>query len=195
MTDGRRGRPRDARIDAAIVDAAVDELADAGFAAFCVEGVAERAGVSKATVYRRFATRDQLIEGALVAVAADAALLPRGQTARARLVAMLEDIRQRTPDSRVFRIMRHSAALLGTSTATAELAESCLIEPRRERLRAGVREGISTGEFRPDLDVDAVVTLLVGAVVHLGIWSGSESVDRTEVSDLVDLAVTGMAPR
>lgn len=192
MTVARRGRPRDSRLDAAILECAIDELANAGFASFSVEDVAERAGVSKATVYRRFATRDDLVVEVLRAVAADVAEPQADLTARDRLIVLLEDIRRRTPNSRTFRIMRHASALMGTDSTMAELVSTLLIEPRRNRLRACIREGIDAGEFRRGIEVDAVATLLVGAVVHLGVWSGSEAVDRIGVTDLVDLAITGV---
>jgi AcrR family transcriptional regulator len=60
-TDRRPGRPRDARADAAIVEAAVAVLADKGPGGFTVDEVAARAGCGKATIYRRWPSRSALL--------------------------------------------------------------------------------------------------------------------------------------
>src|SRR5215472_682720 len=57
---GRRGRPRDNAVDSRVLDAAWDLLHARGFTALTVEEVAERAGVAKTTVYRRWPTKDHL---------------------------------------------------------------------------------------------------------------------------------------
>ena len=60
-----RGRPRDAELDRRIAEASLDVLADNGIAAFTIEAVALRAGVGKATIYRRYAGRDDVLAAAL----------------------------------------------------------------------------------------------------------------------------------
>ena len=59
--DRRLGRPRDARVDAAVLDATRSLLAEKGYAGTTVEAIATRAGVGKATIYRRWPTREQLL--------------------------------------------------------------------------------------------------------------------------------------
>ena len=61
----RKGRPRDERIDLEITSAALDVLAESGFVRFSIAEVVELTGVAKTTIYRRFATRDDLIASAL----------------------------------------------------------------------------------------------------------------------------------
>ena len=57
----RRGRPRSEQADRAILDAALELFADAGFDGLTVEGVAARAGVGKATIYRRYPCKVDLV--------------------------------------------------------------------------------------------------------------------------------------
>ncbi|MEV0060705.1 TetR/AcrR family transcriptional regulator [Nocardia sp. NPDC050718] len=54
------GRPRESRVDTAIAAAVTGVLAESGYAALTVDAVAARAGVSKATIYRRFATKQEM---------------------------------------------------------------------------------------------------------------------------------------
>ncbi|MEV4123483.1 TetR/AcrR family transcriptional regulator [Nocardia sp. NPDC049707] len=56
---------RGPKVRAAVLAAAVDELSEHGYAAFTVDNVAQRAGVHKTTVYRRWPDRDDLIADAL----------------------------------------------------------------------------------------------------------------------------------
>ena len=188
-----RGRPRDTRIDARILDAAQVELAECGFIAFSVEGVAARAEVSKAAVYRRFPSRDALLMTVLHAVAVDVVDIPAGLPIREHLIALLSEIRDRSPKSPGYRIMRHAAALATTDSSLSHVVMTTLVTPRRERIRAALRTGIEKGELKPDLDVDTVMAMLVGAVVHLGIWSAEPDLARVRVDDVVDLALSGIA--
>ena len=84
----RPGRPRDARADEAIMDAAVAVLADRGPAGFTVDEVASRAGCGKATVYRRWPSRAALLLDSMAALAARCdmrELVVRAHLHRARL--------------------------------------------------------------------------------------------------------------
>src|SRR5215210_6663760 len=74
---GRRpGRPRSAEADRAIVGAALDLAAEGGLTRMTIEGVAARAGVGKATIYRRWSSKEELFADALRSVAADMELPP-----------------------------------------------------------------------------------------------------------------------
>lgn len=60
------GRPRESRVDDALGAAVRSLLAETGYAALTVEAVAARAGVGKAAIYRRFATKQEMIFSILV---------------------------------------------------------------------------------------------------------------------------------
>ena len=79
--DGRRspvsvtarppGRPRSAEADQAILHAALELLAESGYAALTMERVRERAGVGKATLYRRYGSKEELARAAIVHLNSD----------------------------------------------------------------------------------------------------------------------------
>jgi hypothetical protein len=60
------GRPRSAEADEAILRAALDLLAAEGYRALTMEGVRERSGVGKATLYRRYGSKEELVRAAIV---------------------------------------------------------------------------------------------------------------------------------
>jgi AcrR family transcriptional regulator len=72
----RGGRPRDPSRDGAIRSAILRVLADEGYAALTMDAVATEAGVGKATIYRRWRTKSQLVADAVVSLADDETVLP-----------------------------------------------------------------------------------------------------------------------
>ena len=64
---GTRMDPRVARTRAVVLDAAIDLLAERGYSGFSVEGVVDRTGVAKTTLYRHWPTRDDLLAAVAVA--------------------------------------------------------------------------------------------------------------------------------
>ena len=143
----RPGRPRSERADQAIIDAALSLFAESGPEGLCIERVAARAGVGKATIYRRWPGKEDLLLDAIAALKAPMPE-PAGRSAREDLVTLLGAMCRETADPRLM----------------ARYAETVL-EPRREVIRTVLRRGIASGELRPDLDIDAALFMLIGAVV------------------------------
>jgi AcrR family transcriptional regulator len=160
----RPGRPRSERADQAIIDAALSLFAESGPEGLCIERVAARAGVGKATIYRRWPGKEDLLLDAIAALKTPLPE-PAGRSAREDLVALLGAMCEETADP---RRARQFALLLGEGAKYPRLMARYLetvVEPRREVIRAVLRQGIATGELRPDLDVEAALFMLVGAVI------------------------------
>ena len=188
----RKGRPRDARIDRQVTTAALEALAEVGFEGFCVEAVAQRAGVAKTTVYRRFPTRDDLIAGALERLNDDLPPAPPPGPVRRRLVDVLSGIRRRTPASVHGRILTRVAAAGAGEPALAELVQSRVLAPRRQVLRDVIADGIASGELRDDVDVNAVIPVLVGPMLYLGMWDRTPVASDVSVDAVVDTILSGL---
>lgn len=184
-----KGRPRDPQVDAAIVAAALDVLADRGFARFTVEEVATVAGVGKASIYRRFADKDALVAHALDHVNDDLPAIPDDGNAKDRLAIMMERVRRGVPDSHAGRIMQHVRGESGESPHLLTEFYRRVIEPRRNRIRSVLVEGKTAGEFASDFDVEVAITALVGSMLYLSIWAGCEGADDTSTRDVVDLVL------
>ena len=159
---GGRGRPRSEAADAAILDAAMAEMAERGYARMSVDAIAARAGVSKPTIYLRHASKAELATAALAAFQQRALPRPTGDT-RADLVAILRHLRRGI--ERPFGM-----AMIGTVLAeeahTPELLalfRERLVAPRRAALRGVLEAARDRGELREDADLDAAVAALVGA--------------------------------
>ena len=160
----RPGRPRSEQADQAIIDAALSLFAESGPEGLCIERVAARAGVGKATIYRRWPGKEDLLLDAIAALKTPLPE-PAGRSAREDLVALLLAMCEETADP---RRARQFALLLGEGAKYPRLMAryvETVLEPRREVIRAVLRHGIATGELRPDLDVDTALFMLTGAVV------------------------------
>ena len=160
----RPGRPRSERADQAIIDAALSLFAESGPDGLCIERVAARAGVGKATIYRRWPGKEDLLLDAIAALKAPLPE-PAGRSARADLVTLLGAMCQDSTDP---RRAREFALLLGEGAKYPRLMAryvETVLEPRREVVRAVLRRGVTTGELRPGIDVEAALFMLVGAVV------------------------------
>ena len=192
--NGRRvGRPRSEQADRAIIDAALDLFAESGPEGLCIEKVAARAGVGKATIYRRWPGKEDLLIDALAALRAPLPQ-PRGESVREDLAALLDVMRGETGDPRQ---VRQFALLLGEGASYPRLLGEYLqtvVEPRRAAVRAVLRRGVATGELREDINVEAAIDLLTGAVLARSRF-GHERVERGYIRRVVDELLTGLASR
>src|SRR5256884_5597991 len=102
---GRRGRPRSEQADRAIIDAALSLFAESGPEGLCIEQVAARAGVGKATIYRRWPGKEDLLLDAIAALKAPLPE-PAGRSVREDLVTLLAAMCQETADPRRARQFR-----------------------------------------------------------------------------------------
>jgi AcrR family transcriptional regulator len=159
------GRPRSERARRAILQAANELLESEGFTAVTVEAIAERAGVSKATVYRWWPNRAAVVmDGFLSTVSSE---VPFPHTGHAR-----EDIRlhmRRLTEALSGKIGQTVAALIAEGQADPELAEalrSRWLSVRRAEAREILELGIERGELREDLDPEVAVDILYGPIYY-----------------------------
>jgi AcrR family transcriptional regulator len=186
----RIGRPRDRRRDDAIIAATLRALADNGFTGLSMESVAARAGVGKATVYRRWSTKEALVTDAIATLAAtgdgvaegagDAVggaagdggpagpdrSVPSDGPVRERLLATLEDLRRQNDRTLAGRIMPRLLAERETHPDLFDTYRSRVITPARDRIADVLRRGIASGELRSDLDIDLATDVLIGPIAY-----------------------------
>jgi AcrR family transcriptional regulator len=188
----RKGRPRDERIDREITAAALTVLSESGFERFSVEEVAVRAGVAKTTIYRRFPSRTELIVGALVRLNDDLPAPSPPGPVRERLLHVLSGVRERMTTSVRGRILMQVVGEGARDPELVRLVHERVLAPRRQVLRDVVLDGIATGELRSDVDADAVVPVLVGPMLYLGMWGDCTTMRDVPVESVVDLVLSGL---
>jgi AcrR family transcriptional regulator len=156
----RPGRPRDEQATRAILSAAVHQLVVVGFGRVSMDSVAAEAGVSRATVYRRFRGKADLITAAVEWAGADTGPLPSPDP-RTDLVAYLTDFDARFAESALEVV----GGLLGLrdEPRAMELHRRRVVGPRTGYVRALLQQGHDEGRLPGD--VELLVQLLTGAVL------------------------------
>jgi AcrR family transcriptional regulator len=190
----RPGRPRSEQADQAIMTAALELFAESGPAGLCIEQVAARAGVGKATIYRRWPGKEDMLLDALPLLAS-ALPVPQGRSVRADLVALLDASGKEATDPRRRRLI---ALLQGEGVQYPRLKASYLatvVHPRREAFRKVLRRGVATGELREDTDIEAAMYLLNGAVVASMSGMHSDLVDSRYARRVVAELLRGLGAR
>src|SRR5215211_8200032 len=85
------GRPRDARLDRAIIGATLELIAERGAHEFRTEDVAALAGVGKGAIYRRYRSKDELVTAAVAAVVSEEIAVPNTGSTRADLLLLMRE--------------------------------------------------------------------------------------------------------
>jgi len=163
-TGRRPGRPRSEQAEQAIIEATLELFAELGFEGVCVEAVAARAGVGKATIYRRWPNKEELLLAAFGSLKSPFPE-PKGVSVRDDLLAMVQVMCADKADPRK---ARRYALLLGEGDKYPRLMaryKETVVQPRREAMRAVIRHGVETGELRPDTDVEIAMLTLTGVIM------------------------------
>lgn len=190
------GRPRDPALDARILDAVVALMGQWGFTAVTMDAVAAEAGVSKPTIYRRWASKEDLVLDAMAAHQPAFAVpdLPDPREALIAFVAHLFRWGSTTEWSLLPRLMD---AVLANPDLAASFRER-VVAPRSAALRVYLEGARARGELRHDVDVDAAAELLVGPPMVariMAIISGAELGDPADAAErVVDTVWLGISP-
>jgi AcrR family transcriptional regulator len=192
-TNRRPGRPRSEQAERAIIDATLDVFAEKGFDGVCVELVAARAGVGKATIYRRWSNKEELLLAAFASLKSPFPE-PKGVSVRDDLLAMVEVMCADKADPRK---ARRYALLLGEGDKYPRLMaryKESVVQPRRDAMRAVIRRGVETGELRPDTDDEIAMLQLTGAIMAQE-KSPDGTLNGEFATRLVDGLLLGLAAR
>lgn len=160
----RPGRPRDRRIDRAVFDATVGLLAEVGYERASFEAIAQRAGVGRPSLYRRWKSKAALVVETLGALAGTDPVPDTGSLfgdLEALTTAMAEVYD--TPLAR-----RVVPGLLGDLSRQPDLAvrfRDAYIEPRRASTKRALARAEARGEIPPVADKELVCDLLAGPLL------------------------------
>src|SRR5919197_1210265 len=162
-----RGRPRRADVDRAILEATLDAFIQDGYEGMSVDGVAERAGVAKATVYRRWPSKQELLVAAGQHLYAEHVRFPDSGDLRTDLVALLRVVRHIATQTKAGQAMPRMVREMAAGTSMGRAFQERVLLPRFRLAREILERAQSRGELREDQDLDLAVASLVGTVIFL----------------------------
>lgn len=185
----RGGRPRNEVAQRAILAATLEILAEVGVSRLTVEGVAARAGVGKATIYRRWTSKLPLVVDAISTL--PELTVPRTGALRSDLRQILGELARILQSSPLGRVLSHVAAERGSDAELDDTIARCLAV-RRVPLVAVVRRGLERGELPSGLDPLALTDLLAGPIVNRLLFS-HDSFNGSFIDLVIDTVLTGTA--
>ena len=185
------GRPRDPRIDNAVLGATVELLGTSGYADLSVDAIAKRAGTSKPAIYRRWPSKAHLVHEAVFPISEATELPEKGSLA--------EDVRE---------MVRRSVGVLTTPAARAampgllaEMATDPALHAKlldrfgdvtsrgmTDRLQGGLRRG----EARPDVTAADLVEAIAGMTL-MAIITRNQELDDAWVERTATLITKGIS--
>ena len=188
----RVGRPRDERAGAAIIAATLELMAEKGVGELHVDDVARRAAVGKATLYRRYRSKDELVTAAVNELVSEIAIPDAGSTA--------DDIRSLMQDAvKVYRDSKQAGVMPGLVEAMrrdehlARAVREGFLARRRLALRAVLERGVQRGDLRPDLDYELALDVLGGPLFYRLLITGGP-IDEQLADGVAELILRGFAP-
>jgi AcrR family transcriptional regulator len=181
------GRKRDHTKDQQILDAAIEVLAETGFDGMTIDMVATRAKAGKATVYRRWASKNELVLDAVACIKKDdlATLeIPDTGTLRGDLIAMIRPPSIQDAEKKL-KIMAGLASMLSGAPELADAANKAIVEPRAGVNRMLLTRAIERGEISPDIDLQLVSLISPSMVTYRSLLL-RKPVDREFLISIID---------
>lgn len=186
----RTGRPRNPRIDSAVLEATLAVLEELGYRGFTLEEVARRAGTTKPAIRRRWPSRQQLVLAALARRVGEAQAPDTGCT----LCDLVDGIKvfvaafRRIPPDLL-------GPLLADCVRDPELRDAFMVtlfDPPRTAVEQVLDRALERGDLRQGLDRKLVLDLL-GSLVHYRAMFGHAPVSDREVERAVETLLQGIA--
>jgi AcrR family transcriptional regulator len=168
----RGGRPRSERAHQAILTAARQLLIEKGFADMRLEHVAARAGVGKATIYRRWPSKEALAQELLGELAAPhIAIAATGDTRDEMLAAVTNPMRAVT-ETDFGPVIRALLSEIASDPSIGDPFRATVVAARRAEITRVIERGIARGDLRADADPELATELLVGPVYFRLMFGG-----------------------
>ena len=185
------GRPRSEEAHAAILTAAIALIRDVGYDAVTMEGIASRAGVGKATLYRRWEGKEMLVAEAIKRIAS-AMPSPDTGSLRGDVLAVMKGAAGMYRDPATGALLSGLVAAIARSEPIAAAVRSGFVAARRAALRLVLERWRDRGALRPDADVELLMDMINGPLFYRFLLRG-EPVSEQVCGDVLDILLRGMA--
>ncbi|HEX5496269.1 MAG TPA: TetR/AcrR family transcriptional regulator [Mycobacteriales bacterium] len=181
-------RRRGVALQRAILDATVEELRATGFGRLTMEGIAARARTGKAALYRRWASKGDLVVAALQDALPSSADLPDHGDVRADVLDLLRQMQAmiNSPAGCVVRALMSDA---DRDEAFVRIVHERVLKPRKQAWVTMLRRGVERGQVRPEAATPVVAEVGPCMLVHRYLTSGPPIPDSYLVSIVDDVIV------
>jgi AcrR family transcriptional regulator len=156
-----------------VLDATRELLAESGFGSLTIEGVAERSGVAKTTIYRRYRSKNDLALGVLLDMVGDVSTQPYVEDTRTELTELIDRTVDLMCNSLLGQVMQGLVSEVAADPELARTYRERVVSHRLADVTELVERGISRGELRAGLNPEMVTDLLLGPIYYRFFLSGS----------------------
>ena len=159
------GRPRSAQSHQAMLTASLELLAEVGFEAMSMEAIAARAGVGKATIYRRYSSKVELIADAIESLREEVIIPDTG-----KLDSDIDQLIENAAQITLTTLGRQTVAMIiSSASSNAEFAQvywSKYLQPRRQAFAIVIERAKARKEVAADLDPGLVFDTMSGIMLY-----------------------------
>lgn len=187
----RGGRPRSERAHQAILTAARELLIEEGFAALRLEHVAARAGVGKATIYRRWPSKEALAQDLLAQLAEPHIGIADTGNTRGELLAAATNPMRAVTETDFGPVIRSLLSEIASNPTIGDPFRATVVGARRAEIARVIKRGIARGDLRADADAEVATELLVGPVYFRLMFGGT--LDLAFAERVIDSVMRGFA--
>ncbi|ALB47940.1 TetR/AcrR family transcriptional regulator [Clostridium beijerinckii] len=184
------GRPRSEKTKNAILSAAYDLLLESGFGSVTIEKIAEKAGVSKATIYKWWSNKAAVVMDAFFDAAVVRLPVPDTGSTMDDIIIQVNNLANFLT-SREGKVINEIIAEGQSDQKLAETYRTVYFKPRRLDSRYILERGISRGELKEDLDIELVMDLVFGPLFYRLLITG-DIVDENFIRNMVTCAFNGI---
>ncbi|HBF83117.1 MAG TPA: TetR family transcriptional regulator [Streptomyces sp.] len=194
----KRGRPRNAAADQAILEAARKLLGQGGYAGVSMEAVAAEAGVGKPTVYRRWSSKGALVADAVLhsgAFGADEPVEEPSDTGDVErdLRAWVRAYAEKMAAPGITPLLLALTAAAAESPGAGDILYRRLTGPWHRALVERLWAGVAAGQVRADRSLEAVADALIGALLYQ-LLTGNAATSPERAENLVGTILGGLRP-
>lgn len=183
------GRPRSKASHQAILNATLELLSEVGFEALSIEAIATRAGVGKTTIYRRYASKEELVADAIENVREEIELPDTGT-----LWDDLDEIIERAAQITLSPLGRQTVAMIlsqaSSNSQFAEIYFTKYLQPRKQAFQVVIDRAKARNEVRSDLDAGLVFDAMSGIMLYAQMFQPSIEVWKEYVRRVLCLILS-----
>ena len=184
------GRPRDETIDDDVVRCVFELVDEVGPNGVTIDAIAERAGVSKSTIYRRWTSKEDLMIDAVAGLVGGIEI-PEGEGIREVLNHAIGRIRSYMSKTTAGIVLPWMIGEVARGSDMGRRYAEAVIIPGQEALARHIASAIDSGELRSDLDVDLAVDMLLGPMIVTKLLGAYRTPREGWAEDLIDALLEG----
>lgn len=180
------GRPRSTQSHQAMLQAALELLAEVGFAAMSMDAIAARAGVGKTTIYRRYVSKEELVADAIESIREEIAIPDTGN-----LESDIDTLIQNAAQITLSPVGRQTVATIVSSASSnpqfARIYWKKYLQPRRKAFAIVLERAKARNEIQADLDSDLIFDTISGIMLYALIFQPTSESWTTYVRRALNL--------